>query len=286
MTTCMVSCKAQHQWSFTKQGMDVWRNLEGHIGLFQQPLPWKMPHLATLLNSKRVEKYKANQKFSSQASECLALFPILAHFCRKWLCKVDCASQPLQFFAMADLIDQLHAGTQRKATTRASLLAAAEHAIASFIQADFQVGMIKKWHWQLRSPDLLDKLGNLPSCFTAERKHKSISGLATRLQKTSAYKKHLLQQVVATEITILLEPDLLPQTAILVKPKAANTEQLAIILEYTTSRCMAAQVARICQAGQRMPDLQGRCCCLQPWWPDWHWPRVVPHCLLAISMPL
>ena len=109
--------------------------------------------------------------------------------CRKWLCQVDCASQPLQLFG--------HGRPHRPVACRnpaqghhPSIFAGSSrtcHCI--FIQADFQVGKIKKWHWQLRSPDLLDKLGNLPSCFTAERKHKSISALATRLQKTSAYKK-------------------------------------------------------------------------------------------------
>ena len=235
-----------HTLSTIAKHMDVWSSLEGYIGHFQQPQAWKMQHLAILFHSKKVEKYKANHKFSSQASECLALFPVIAHFLQKVVMPSGlCQPAITAFLAMADLIDQCHAGTQHKATTRASLLAAAEHAIASFIQADFGIGMIKKWHWQLHLPDLLARLGSLPSCFTAERKHKSITALATRLNKTSAFEKHLLQQVVSTEITTLQQPDLFPQAAMLVKAKAANAKQLAIISEYTTSRCTSAQIASV-----------------------------------------
>ena len=70
---------------------------------------------------------------------------------------------------------------------QAQLQAAAENAIQSFQEADFGVPLMKKWHWLLHMPDFLQKHGNLPSTFTTERKHKTISAFATRLQKTSAF---------------------------------------------------------------------------------------------------
>ena len=179
------------------------------------------------------------------------MFGIISNHCPS-LAESGCAKGTVPashttFLAMADVIDQCHAGTQRKATARESLLAAAEHAMASFIPADFQVGPIKKWRLRLHLPDLLHELGFLPSCFTAERKHRSISALPTRLQKllqkTTSYEKRLLQQILAAEITISQEPGLFPGAAVLVKPKAANSKQLGVISEYTSSTCRAAQVA-------------------------------------------
>ena len=56
-----------HTLSTIAKHMDVWSSLGGYIGHFQQPQAWKMQHLAILFHSKKVEKYKANHKFSSQA---------------------------------------------------------------------------------------------------------------------------------------------------------------------------------------------------------------------------
>ena len=88
------------------------------------------------------------------------------------------------FLAMSEVIDQCHGGVQWKATTWHSLLSAVERANAAFEVAWPEETMIKKWHWHLHLPDAWSRFSNLPSCFTAERKHKSISALATKLQKT------------------------------------------------------------------------------------------------------
>ena len=134
-----------------------------------------------------------------------------------------------------------------RATTRASLLAAAENAIQSFQEADFGVPLMKKWHWLLHMPDFLQKHGNLPSTFTTERKHKTISAFATRLQKT-----HLMKQIVAMEVTTLREPGLFPDTCQLVEPKKPSKKQLQVLQNFVHapgSDTMVASSARLARGG-------------------------------------
>ena len=118
-----------------------------------------------------------------------------------------------------------------------------EQALATFQAAKFPIGMIKKWHWLLHLPDLLARLDHLPSCFTAERKHKRISAHATRLLQTSSYEEHLLQQVPAHEIMALQDPDMFHSGAYLPKPRAAKPKELAIISDFMDGTCKEAKVS-------------------------------------------
>eukprot|EP00439_Symbiodinium_sp_Y106_P074328 s741_g14.t1 len=137
----------------------------------------------------------------------LTIFPIVRHYLHTIIMPAgSCPKACEAFLAHADLLDQVHQGTMYGATTRASLLPAAEFAIQSFQEADFGVPLMKKWHWLLHLPDFLQSHGTLPSTFTTERKHKTIGKLATNLQKTTAFESHLMQQVVAMEIITLKEP--------------------------------------------------------------------------------
>ena len=187
-----------------RQGLAIWEAMETYLGYFIFPKQWSCSHLPSLMSKKRVEKYKQAQKFQSQASECLALYPCIRQFLQNVVlpagtCPLACAA----FLAQAGLMDQCHFGCMSKATSRTSLLQIAELAISSFQEAFPTVGLIKKWHWILHLPDLLQRHDHLPNCFTAERKHKTISAYATKLERTSSYEQHLLQQVLPRELMIL-----------------------------------------------------------------------------------
>ena len=118
------------------------------------------------------------------------------------------------------LVDQCHFGCMSKTTTRTSLLHIGELVISSFQEAFPTVGLIKKWRWILHLPDLLQRRGHLPNCFTAERKHKTISAYAARLERTSSYEQQLLPQVLPRELIILQEPGLFSFTATMMKLQA------------------------------------------------------------------
>jgi hypothetical protein len=154
---------------------------------------------------------------------------------------------------MAEIIDQCHGGALCKTTTRDSFLQAMEAGNQAFAHAFPSAGMIKKWHWLLHLPDSYARYGHLPSCFTCERKHKTISSYATILQHTEGYEIHLLQKVVPNQILSLQQEGVFPNEATLVRPRKATQKQREIISIFLLQPCEDAQssmCARLAQRGQ------------------------------------
>ena len=148
---------------------------------------------------------------------------------------------------MAAAIDQVHDGNQAKAITHASLLQAMEAALETF-QIAFDVPMIKKWHWMLHLPDHLARYGLLPNCFAQERKHKPIGQQANLLTNQKLYERHLLDQVVAKEISHLDAPDLFPEGVFLFKPRPASKKVLAnlnLLLETKVTAAVCCNAAKV-----------------------------------------
>ncbi len=222
--------------------MKVYEFMEQYLSHFQLPQQDNCAHLAALFSSKNEEKHKASQKFGAMASEILAIYPIVRHFLHT-VVPVNIATEEIAaFMAQAALIDQLHGGIMYQRTTRTTLLEAVQLACHTFGQA-FQVPFIKKWHWLLHLPDELQRFGHLPNCFACERKHKSISQFATKLQKTKDFELHLLTQVVAQEITKLEEPDLFPCHVVLLKPRHAKRAELQALNQFVSESLPAAMVS-------------------------------------------
>ncbi|CAE7828917.1 unnamed protein product [Symbiodinium sp. CCMP2592] len=235
-------------------GFNAWDSMEKYIQLWSCPGASKAGHLKALFSSRMVSKHQASYKFSCQASDLLSIFPIVRHYLHTMVMPVGgCPIKACEaFLAHADLLDQVHQGTMYGATTRASLLPAAELAIQSFVEANFGVSLIKKWHWLLHLPDFLERYGMLPSAFTTERKHKTIAKYATNLQKTTAFESHLMQQVVAMEITTLKEPGLHPDTCQLLKPKKATKQQVQVLRDFVDgplNEAMVASSAKLAKGG-------------------------------------
>ena len=223
--------------------MRMYQFLEQYLAHFQFPKAERSDHLPSLFNQKNREKHKASSKFGAMASEILALFPPLRYFIHTMVQPQNiCREAIAAFMAMAAVIDQLHAtmhGTTY--TTRSSLLQAVEHACNSFqpLEAPF----IKKWHWLLHLPDELERFGHLPNCFACERKHKAIGYLATKLQKTSNFERHLLAQILPEEITKLEQPDLFPDHVVLLKPRKAKQPELEALNQFLSNPLPSAMVS-------------------------------------------
>ena len=240
--------------SLATEGFDCYEFFEKYFQCWQNPKGWKANYFHQVFGKKKMEKPKNARKFSCTASECLGIFPIVRH-CRCTIVQPQglAVAAVNAFLAMSELIDQCHGGVQWKATTRQSLLSAVEKASAAFLVAWREETMIKKWHWHLHLPDALSRFSTLPSCFTAERKHKSISALATKLLRTSSYEKNLLQQVLSTEICTLQQPDLFPKVCAMWKPKPATPQDRMAIGPFLSQPCHEAQtstVAILARGGQ------------------------------------
>ena len=231
--------------------MDIYNFLETYFQKFQFPKAWKVSHVHSLFTKKRVEKFKKASKFSCLESEFLAVFPIVRHLIHvvpepQHFCTEACQA----FCTMAEIIDQCHGGALCKTTTRDSLLQAIEAGNQAFAHAFPNVGMIKKWHWHLHLPGSYARYGHLSSCFNCERKHKTISSYATRLQHTQGYEINLLQQVVSNEILSLQQEGVFPNEATLVKPRKATQKQREMISIFLLQPCEDAQSSTPC-----VPDL-------------------------------
>jgi len=214
--------------AIAQTGFEVHQFLERYYQLWQYPKGHKCQYIHTLFQKKNIEKNKKAQKFSCTASECLAIFPVMRHFLETIIQPQGlCPKEVKSFLAMALVIDQCHGGIQWKTTTRSSLLAAVEDCNQSFSEAFPEATMIRKWHWHLHLPDSYGKFGHLPSCFTCERKHKTMSSFASRLLKTQSFEANLLEQLLANEISTLKEPNLFPAVSHLTKEKNATAKEIA-----------------------------------------------------------
>ena len=240
--------------SLATECFDCYGFFEKYFQCWEYPKGWKASHFHQLFEKKKMEKSKNARKFSCTAAECLAIYPIVRHCMCTIIQPQGLAVEAVDaFLAMSEVIDQCHGGVQWKATTWHSLLSAVERANAAFEVAWPEETMIKKWHWHLHLPDALSRFSNLPSCFTAERKHKSISALATKLQKTTSYEKHLLQQVPSNEICTLQHPELFPKVCHMWKPKPATQQVQEAMAPFLNQPCLQAQsstVAILARGGQ------------------------------------
>ena len=233
--------------------IDVWQFLEGYFPFWNYPKAWNANHVASLFSKKRVTNHKNNAKFSCQASECLALFAIVRFFIHKMvLPKALCIEACQAFLAMASVIDQIHVGIPHQLVTKATLLITIEKALASFTAAFSDQPLIKKWHWMLHLADSYQRYNALPSCFTCERKHKTISGYATNLHKTTNFERSLLEQVVCNEICTLDQPSCFPSKAFVLHPKKASKNTLKTLSQLigeTVSEALGSHVARLPKGG-------------------------------------
>ena len=242
-----------HTFQAISQHYNIWEAMGPYMAMWDFPGATKAGHLPGLFDPSKVAKYKSNHKFNCQASDLLGIYPVVRHFLHSVVEPSGACPKPCQaFLSQACLLDQVHQGVMHGATTRASLLEAAEDSIQSFQQANFDVGLIRKWHWSLHLPDFLQRHGCLLSTFTSERKHKTISAFATRLQKTSAFEIHLMSQVLAMEITHLTEAGLFPDSCQLVKPKKPTKQQLQFLNQFvdcSASEAKVASIARLARGG-------------------------------------
>ena len=210
-----------------EEDLEIWSFLENYFPLWKFPNNSKTPHLGTFFQKKKVATHKNNQKISCQASECLALFPVVRHF-------VHCIANPQNhqpkacaaLLAMANLIDQIQDGNLAGLISRATLVQAAEDAIATFQQAWPASPLIKKWHWQFHMSDTHERFGRLVSCFANERKHKPIGALAQTLQNTKNFETNLLEQVLSQEICKLDQPNVFKDGVYLVSSRPASKATL------------------------------------------------------------
>ncbi|CAE7259090.1 unnamed protein product [Symbiodinium sp. CCMP2592] len=183
-----------------------------YVGQWTLPRATSMPHLSELFQKKKMEGSIAAKKFKCTASEALALYPIV----RRWLRtgpmqRGQCMPACEAFLLMAEVVDMLHGAQRTQPISRVQLLHAVEQALVGCVQAGWEHNMIKKFHWLLHMPDTLERFGQLPACWTLERKHRMVSRYASTVRNTQKYEQSLLEETLAHDLAVLRAPGLFAQ---------------------------------------------------------------------------
>ena len=184
-----------------------WQVICDYMQLWQWPhhLP---KHLDTLFNTKHGKKYDTAKKIQGQASEALGMLPVLVHLVKSFLLpnELVCPRICKAFLACAHIVDLVHLGQIWNACNPGALQQAAEMCLQSWVDANLQEYMIKKFHWALHLGPAFQRFQKLPSCFAMERKHRFICKFASNVCNTAVYEHTLLQECLAEELFHLKQP--------------------------------------------------------------------------------
>ena len=162
------------------------------------------------------------------------------------------ASSFLLLCRILDLLSMIGKDVQVDAVTLEGLI---QRHLTAFKNAHGEDELVPKFHYALHLPPLLRQHGLLISCWTHERKHKSLKLFANQVSNAGTwYEMSVLREVTHSAINCIL--DFKPSDIRLQKPKPSRKMKCAI-LELDFLRCMdgafVATVADIhgltCHAG-------------------------------------
>ena len=157
--------------------------------------PITCPSTLMCCSAPSLKKIEQNKKFQCQASEALGLLPVLVHLVKTFLLPNDlvCPQICKAFLACAENVDLVHLGQTWGVCTPEALQQAAEMCLASWMEANLQDHMIKKFHWTLHLGPALARFKKIPACFAMERKHCFICRFASNnICNTAVYEHTLL----------------------------------------------------------------------------------------------
>ena len=204
------------------QEVNLWSNVAGWLACWNLPGQWKTFNVVSLFQAKRVEKHLKVQKFSSTASELLTALPLVDHY----FTKLDLESDSVKCFqAICHLVALLKA-TWTKQIAHQDIQHCVENTLALWKKCGWH--MVKKHHWLLHIADNYHKHGTMTTCFTVERKNKWVGKIATAVRNTAYFESSILEEMVSTELAMVIQADAFDQSCGLVKPRQAPKKLLPI----------------------------------------------------------
>lgn len=181
------------------EAANLWNTFPGYLSLWALPSQWGGINLASLFDSKAIDRHKKSGKFVSTASELLSLLPIISHFLSK-VCKDECKLEAQTFICLAHLVELLQS-TWTGLVHWQMIQECAEDALTHWKACSWP--MIRKNHWLLHFGQAYKDHGQALSCFTQERKHKMISRYCRPMQNTQYLEKGLFEEVVNHELSAM-----------------------------------------------------------------------------------
>ena len=205
--------------SLTLDARTVYSLFKGYILKWIWPSRYYTAHLASIFEESRAKSHRAANHVKCQASDIMAMMPILAQFTSDILlpsgvCTRECQTF-LKFCDMAEFITSVNRGgvlhTQISDTVHSFL--------AAFVATWGVSYLIPKFHWRLHFGLSFQRWGTLLACFVNERYHKNPKQYASDLKNTSSKPGlSLLKEVVCHQLASVQAPGALDFSIGLIKP--------------------------------------------------------------------
>ena len=265
--------------------MQIYKVLSDYLPLWHHP-----KHQACKLELLFADKNKKNNKesctFKSTASEAVSLLPILSYFIQAVLwpanvCKKESKAtwQGLFCFVCAccctcfwhnSVLVFCSVGSNQVVVDLCSIVDILlslpivkiqsqhlEAAINTFFDACGHAGwqsiFHSKFHWLTHMPkEMVEMGGFLPSCFTQERKHKTVKKYATSIQNLKHYNRSILEEIAVQDLYDLQEQDF-SNAARLANKGACSKKVLAFLQgafpDVNGDQCYCCSKAKLSPAG-------------------------------------
>ena len=215
--------------ALTSAAFPAWTMFQRYLSLWILPFAANMKHLPELFSAKRVTSYKEARKFKCQASEVLAVYPILAQFVQTSPMKRGfCIPQCEAFLSMCLVLDTLQ-DVALGAIVPHVLRAHVDACLQAFLVAGWGQSMTKKLHWMLHFGDHLERFNMLPACWSMERKHKLANRFANPQNNTTNFERSILQEMLSHNLAAVAEPGLFDTSLSLLSPRPASQKLKAFM---------------------------------------------------------
>ena len=146
-----------------------------------------------LFDAQKVTKYRKDKGFKCSASEMLTLYKLLQYFLEAMYMSNSCMVKECRsFIAWCQLLDYLQSIPYLDSPCPKTLLGLVESALECHTLAGFANYTKPKHHWTLHFFDCLKRWGQLPSCWSCERKHKTARKYGPAHCNLQTYDKGLL----------------------------------------------------------------------------------------------
>ena len=218
--------------SIHSAGYNVWDKIQDWIAVWVFPKAYNNSNVVKLFDVKNVTNSKKARTFKCDASDILALYKPLQYVLQvMYVANNVMVEQCACFVAWATVLDYLVSLPFLEHPSPPKLLALVESALAATVAAGFKNEMKPKHHWTLHYADCLAKFGQLPSCWSLERKHKTPRKYGGTHCNLSTYEKGLMTAVTMEHLNILVSnTSLFSNTCHLVDPKEL-TKKLEVMFK-------------------------------------------------------
>jgi hypothetical protein len=210
---------------------NVYTLCKNYIMMCRWPIGFHSSNLHYFFADTKRSSNRKSGHFKCQASDAIAMAPILAYFVRTQFRRADYATQSCDaFIALCDVLD-LFTSVARGVVTPMMMRQRIHIFLDAFVTAFGVDQMIPKCHWLLHFANHLVRWGTLLSCFVTERKHKMVKRYANDLDNTTQFERSVMAEVVCHHLEALSNPSMFNFDIGLIEPHRAPRKLAELLMD-------------------------------------------------------